>query len=336
MYYGDMDFTGTVHSVHASPMFHTLGYAVTIFACAVGLTLSTFAPQSPPQVWTPDAHFAAAVATAADVVICGPAVLEAWAKRKERVAWLATIACAAYGGAPLDEQSGRLLASQGVNLQPAFGATEFAGAIQKPFSSRGSRDPLDYEWMEFAGNILVEFVPQGDGTFESIMLSHALFEPAVVNCEVRGVAAFATADLFQPHPEKPGLWRYIGRKDTWIVHSTGSKTNPIPLEATINKDPHVRDCVVFGRGRPCPGLLIDPQPEHAHLQLQALRDLIWAFVERANAAAQTPSRIVKEMIIPAAPDRPFTYTAKGTLRRQAVISEYGREIDQVYLQLQKA
>jgi len=334
-FYGDTDLTGTVHSIHASPMFHTLGYAVTTFACAVGLTLGTFAPQFPPQVWSADAHFAAAVATAADSVISSPTVFEEWAKRKECVAWLATIGFAVYGGAPLDEQAGVLLASQGVNLQPAYGATELAGAVHRPFWSRGSRDPLEYEWIEFAGNVLAEFVPQGDGTFECVILSHALSEPAVVNCEIRGVPAFATADLFQPHPEKPGLWRYLCRKDTWIVHSTGYKTNPILLEAAINKDSHIRDCVVFGRGRPCPGILIDPHPEHAHLQLQALRDLIWAVVERANAAAHTPSRIVKEMIITVAPDRPFAYTAKGTLRRQTVIHEYERDIEQVYRQCRR-
>jgi len=335
MFFSDVDSTGTIHSVHGWPMFHASGYAYTVFASAVGMTLSTFAPQFPPQVWSADAHFAAAVATAADILGTYPAVLEMWATRKERVAWLASRVCVGYGGAPLDEKAGRLLASQGVNLLSAYGATELGGAIQKPSGRRGDRDLFDYEWTEFSDQVLVEFVPQGDGTFECVILSHALFEPAAVNCEVRGVPAFATADLLQPHPEKPGLWRFVCRKDTWIVHSTGLKTDPTLLEATIKRDPHLRGCMVFGKGRPYAGLLIEPHPEHAHLKLEALRDLIWASVESANAFALTPTRIVKEMVIAAAPGRPFAYTPKGTIQRQTILKEYESEIDEVYLQCQR-
>ncbi len=37
-----------------------------------------------------------------------------------------------------------------------------------------------------------------------------------------------------------------------------------------------------------------------------------------------------EMIIFSSPSKPFTYTAKGTARRQVVIDDYAREIEALY------
>ena len=42
------------------------------------------------------------------------------------------------------------------------------------------------------------------------------------------------------------------------------------------------------------------------------------------------------MIIITDPAKPFTYTAKNTVRRQAVISDYADEIDSVYTVVQKS
>ncbi|KAG2005477.1 hypothetical protein CC2G_001879 [Coprinopsis cinerea AmutBmut pab1-1] len=49
-----------------------------------------------------------------------------------------------------------------------------------------------------------------------------------------------------------------------------------------------------------------------------------------NEYAPQHSRIFKEMIILSKPSKPFTYTAKGTARRQAVIRDYQEEIDELY------
>ena len=42
------------------------------------------------------------------------------------------------------------------------------------------------------------------------------------------------------------------------------------------------------------------------------------------------------MIIVSSPGKPFTYTAKNTVRRQAVVSDYADEIDSVYAVVQKS
>src|SRR5712672_1000355 len=58
---------------------------------------------------------------------------------------------------------------------------------------------------------------------------HELHHPVVTNTRVDGRNAYATSDLLEPHPTKPGLWKIFGRKDDQIMLSTGEKTNPGPL-----------------------------------------------------------------------------------------------------------
>lgn len=41
------------------------------------------------------------------------------------------------------------------------------------------------------------------------------------------------------------------------------------------------------------------------------------------------------MILVSSPQKPFTYTAKNTARRQAIIAEYDTEIDALYTEVQK-
>ena len=42
------------------------------------------------------------------------------------------------------------------------------------------------------------------------------------------------------------------------------------------------------------------------------------------------------MIIVTSPDKPFSYTAKGSLRRQAIIKEYDAEIDAAYAAVEES
>ncbi len=45
----------------------------------------------------------------------------------------------------------------------------------------------------------------------------------VVNTKWEGEDAYATNDLFLPHPTLPGHWKLIGRKDDQLMLSTGEK-----------------------------------------------------------------------------------------------------------------
>ncbi|KAF9803968.1 hypothetical protein IEO21_09506 [Rhodonia placenta] len=158
---------------------------------------------------------------------------------------------------------------------------------------------------------------------------------SVVNTKVDGVDGYATSDLFVEHPTKSGYWKVIGRVDDQIIHSTGEKTNPGPLEAIMNSDPHVSASLMFGRGRFQVGVLIDPKADHVfdpshEGKLSDFRNRIWPTVEKMNKFAPQHSRLFKEMILVTRSTKPFSYTAKHSIRRSAIIQDYEDEIADLY------
>ncbi len=52
---------------------------------------------------------------------------------------------------------------------------------------------------------------------------HGNWRPAIVDTTIDGREAYATKDLFIPHPNKPGMWKIYGRADDQIMLSTGEK-----------------------------------------------------------------------------------------------------------------
>jgi len=58
---------------------------------------------------------------------------------------------------------------------------------------------------------------------DTLLQNNPFCEPSVINTEVNGVKSYATSDLFDEHPKKPGYWRVYGRTDDQIMHNTGEK-----------------------------------------------------------------------------------------------------------------
>ncbi|KAG6892282.1 nonribosomal peptide synthetase [Termitomyces sp. T159_Od127] len=96
-------------------------------------------------------------------------------------------------------------------------------------------DEQDWAYMEFSDRAEIRWVPQGDGTFECQFLTTDRHSLPVENLpDVRG---YATSDLFERHPTKPYLWKIVGRIDDVIIHSSGEKTVPGPMEDIIMGSP---------------------------------------------------------------------------------------------------
>ncbi|EAU87887.2 ICS [Coprinopsis cinerea okayama7 len=270
-----------------------------------------------------------ALATECDVVVSVPSVIEAWSSNSEYVEWLATRTGVMFAGGALSKSAGDYLVSKGVRTMNLYGTTE-TGGISKVVPD----DDTEWEYFRLSEAVVPELDPQGDGTYELILMPGPVSNLILSNTTVRGIPAYATSDLLIPHPTKPHLYKIYGRKDDQIIHSTGEKTNPTPLEAILNHDTRIKSAVLFGTGRFQVGVLIDPEPgllpagdERA---LEEFKSAIWPSIQKMNEYAPQHSRLFKEMIILSKPSKPFTYTAKGTARRQAVIRDYQEEIDELY------
>ncbi|KAG6896087.1 putative secondary metabolism biosynthetic enzyme [Termitomyces sp. T32_za158] len=321
------------------PSFHTYGLAVQLFMPIYGvLSVTVFPPNSilpeslPPIVPSPENVIKHMKLTQSSAIETFPSFLQVWAMIPEAVEYLKTLRFVGWAGGPLALKLGNLLFTAGVILRPAYGGTEFG--INTRFTPLTLSDPEDWEYMQFHDHMKIRWMPQGDGSYECQFLSHEKHETMLNN--LSDAPGYATSDLWRPHPTKNGLWRIVGRIDDVIVHSSGEKTVPAPMEAIVVSDPLVHGAVIFGRERVQAGILIEPKPEAMidvddHAQLASLRNQLWPTVEEANRIAPAHSRIFKEMILFTSKEKPLPRAVKGSVTRKAALKIYEREIDAIDL-----
>ncbi|KAH9895845.1 acetyl-CoA synthetase-like protein [Cubamyces lactineus] len=333
----EMDTSRSIMGCHGTPMFHGLGAFMYANSPTSGYVIATFKPANPPAFPTPDAVWQGIIATKCDFIWTVPSFVEEWARDPEKVMYMKQIRGIAFGGAPLNEEVGNALAAQGVNLFTVYGLTEvgLVNLFVRP------NPGMDWQYWTPSPTLNVKFLPRDDNTFEVVVMSRPDYPLPATNTTIDGQDGYATSDLVQPHPTKPNLWRIYGRADEQIILSNGEKTNPLPLEKIINQDPHVKSCVMFGRGKFQNGVLIEPREEFAidpsdPKQLETFRNRIWPTIERANEYAPQHSRIFKEMIMVATPSKPFQFNVKGLPRRNIILGEYHDEIEALYQEVENS
>ncbi|KAH8099950.1 acetyl-CoA synthetase-like protein [Cristinia sonorae] len=331
-YFGEQDFTGLRLGLQAMPMYHGMGMMQICWAAASGVVFATFKPRVPAIPPTPEGLIQNFADTKTDFGFCVPVFVEMWSRNIDHVQRLKRMKGVIYGGGPLATKAGNYLTEQGVNIFILYGCSEVG--IMSPMLP--ANPGMDWQYFRLPSSLQTHLVQGESGqTAELVILPGPYVVPSVLNTVVNGVGAYATSDLLEPHPSKPGFWRVFGRTDDQIMHNNGEKTNPGPLELILNQDPHIKASVIFGRGKFNAGVLVDPKPEYQFDpadtdKLAEFRNLIWPSVERMNLYAPQHSRLFKEMILVSSPLKPLTYTAKLTPRRHAIINEYQEEIESLY------
>ncbi|KAI0067832.1 acetyl-CoA synthetase-like protein [Artomyces pyxidatus] len=334
--HGQVDFCCTIMGVHTSPVFHVIGLAVITMAVTTGMILSVFKPSSPPVTPTPERYLNDILATKTSVICCVPSLIEAWFEDPANISLMAGFKAVLYGGASMNRDIGEQLVKMGIALSPFYGMTETTYISM--FIQKSTPTVDNWEYFKLAPHLELEMLQHEelDNVFELVVVRTSSCEISVINSSAcDGREAYRTNDLLERHPNDPSLWKIYGRTDDQIILSNGEKTNPVPLEAMLARDPRIAAAVMFGRGRFQNGVLIEPKHEFTfdpedEQQLADFRNNIWPTVEKLNLFAPTHSRLFKEMILPSSPSKPFSYTAKGTPRRHVIIKAYKREIDALY------
>jgi len=268
---------------------------------------------------------------------------QAWVHNKADVEYLASIAIVVYAGGPLSLATGSKLTDAGVLLASVYGGTEFGAHsaifdVDAPLEKNpAGKTRSDWQWMQFVDQVNIRWVPQSEGAYELVFMTCPTHRPSVENLP-DGEKGYATSDLWEPHPTKPGLWRIIGRSDDVIVLSNGEKIVPIAQEGHIGAHPWVAGAVMFGRGREQPGVLVELHPLHAirpgdEDAVAKMRNAIWSQVDEANRPAPAFARLFKETVIFTDPTRPLPRAAKGTIVRKQAISLYEADINALYITL---
>ncbi|KAJ7656826.1 putative aminoadipate reductase [Mycena polygramma] len=326
-------------AVGALPAFHTLGMLTQLMTPILnGATACIYPPVStateyivPPNPTSENA-LENAKRTNATGITAVPATILDWQSPQD-IAYLKTLKLVAYAGGPLASRVGDFMFSQGVNISPIYGATEF-GTPTIIKRRKSEEDAGEWEWLRFSSRSNIRWVPQGDGTFECQLLTVPETHQLSVE-NLPDVKGYSTKDLFERHPTKPDLYRIVGRLDDVLIMANGEKTVPGPMEDIMMASPLIAGAIMFGRERNQVGVLIEPNPRYEldtedDQQVAKFRNLIWPVIEEANENAPAFARIYKEMILVTQPGRPMVRAPKGTVIKKPTIASYKREIEELY------
>lgn len=252
-----------------------------------------------------------------------PYALKLLSESEEGLELLSQLKIVMYGGSAMPDELGNTLVARGINLVGHYGATE-VGQLMTSFRSANDKA---WNYVRESPNLspFLKWVPRGD-----------LFECCVMKGWPSQVASnqddgsYMTKDLFEPHPTIPKAWRYVARRDDTLNLETGEMFNPVSMEGAIRSSKDVAEAVIFGAGRPIPGVLVVPAAGLTGLADDDILERIWPVVESACRNVEAYARISKSMIklLPIGCDYPRT--DKGSVIRQAFYRVYAREINETH------
>lgn len=229
-----------------------------------------------------------------------------------------------FSGAPLAPAIGDRI-SQVTHLQTVIGSSEcFVHAALK------HEDKADWNYHEWNPNYPIEMQDLGNDIHELVIPRANSIEIQPIFHTFPELQVYRTGDAFRPHPEKSGLWRYIGRIDDVIVLSNGEKFNPISMEGTISSHPFVSRVVIMGQGHFQSSALIQPNWDLWEGSRESLINEIWPVIQEANKTAPGHARLMRNRIGLASKEKPFQTTPKGTVQRRFVLEDYADEIEALY------
>ena len=174
----------------------------------------------------------------------------------------------------------------------------------------------------------VQMKPLGADTYEAVALEGLKSKTASNSDEPRN--SFHTRDTFVCHPSKENRWKYSGRLDDRVTLINGEKVLPTLMEGRLREESSVREAVVFGIGRPLPGLLLFRSVLASKMSDDEYIETLWPLIEETNARVESFSRIAKDLIAPIAAEVDYPRTDKGNIIRPRVYETFEKVIDDVY------
>jgi acyl carrier protein len=192
-----------------------------------------------------------------------------------------------------------------------------------------SREDWSYFYWSSASGVVMEQVEEG--VYEMVVKINRDIRFQGLFYMFPQLEIYRTKDLFEAHPSKENLWRYIGRRDDIVVLSNGEKFNPVSAEKKIEGHSLVKGALVVGQARFQTGLLLEPVwTALTTNDWETFIDNVWPLVEEANSEVPTYARIYKSRLAIATQDKPFVKTGKCSIIRRMTLVQYEREIDALY------
>ena len=272
--------------------------------------------------------------TSAEVAFLVPSIISDLSQKAELLDYCARhLELMLYTGGDLPQAIGDKIAAK-VHFRCQYGSSETGIAAQliAPGMTRA-----DWRYIMFHPDLGIEFEETTPGMFELILKRDPEYEtcllPFTIGPSLHDLQVYRTKDLFVKHPTIPDCWGWRARADDIIVFLNGEKTNPVSMEQHIMaKNPSVSAVLVVGMQRFQASLLVESattleSPE----EVIAFIETIWPSIHEANKVAPAHARVEKSMLLLTSRDKPMIRAGKGTVQRQATVTQYANEIDELYL-----
>ncbi|KAJ7279728.1 acetyl-CoA synthetase-like protein [Mycena rebaudengoi] len=319
------------------PLFHGIGILLTyIFSLGLAGRVHFLNLRQPPTAVGVLRHLALHGDQALEILL-PPSILESIVdgqshEREEGLKILSRASIVLVAGAPLRKEVGDFVVKSGVPLQNHLGMTETGplGLLTV------SNDRSNWEYMMFDDMYRYFFKPI-DGKVKEMIVLPSECAPCVINH--RDPEGFSTSDLWEQHPEKPHLWRIVGRTNDITVLSNGEKTNNQQLQTLLCDSPFIHSATIFGAGRFLNGAIVCPPAplsSYAPESVSAYLDTIWPHItENVNPIVPQHSRLIRPLVLVAVPTKPFVLTDKQSLNRKVTLTQYDDEIAAAYALVEK-
>ncbi|KAL0959586.1 hypothetical protein HGRIS_011296 [Hohenbuehelia grisea] len=243
------------------------------------------------------------------------------------------------GGAHCPAKLAKFLVSRGVNLKCIYGSSE-TGHIM--IGSHDKETATESSWnliRPFPNtSIILKPLPIDD------LDPHAntfLYEVHMNSSDVRlapgtlttSEETWNTGDVVEECPPGSGWYKLLYRNDDILVHVSGEKTNPVPMEIASRDEILIERIAIIGSGRSVVAAVVQLNPTEAskHSEAERLR-LVHNAIKQANLAAPKHSQLLEEMVLILPLDYPkdLPRTPKGNCIRPKVLQLFAEEIDQLY------
>ncbi|KAF0474672.1 acetyl-CoA synthetase-like protein [Gigaspora margarita] len=242
---------------------------------------------------------------------------------------------AVYSSGAALSNVGEQLINSGVQIQTIYGSTEI-GVVMNSIKDSSSSNVSNIPW-----NAMRFLIPENDirlierndildGAKELIVKKGASTIANIIGTTDDDY--YRVGDLFIETPKNSGYYILLGRVDDIIVHTTGEKTNPVPIENTILLNQFVKHVVVIGNNKPLNCLLIELDYESIkNIPFLEITKSIFDSIHQANNDCLSYSRIFDEMVyILPLEGKLLPRTLKNNIQRKKVEIEFKEEIEKLY------
>ncbi|WP_159007657.1 AMP-binding protein [Bradyrhizobium sp. S69] len=216
----------------------------------------------------------------------------------------------------------------GLDLRELYGTTETAGWVLAQWD-RAFPPPGTVGKAMPDPRFAIKTSSEGELLVKGPLLFSGYWNNPEATAEVMDGEWYRTGDLVEI--DASGEVKLIGRAKDIIVTNGGKTISPQPIEMRLKASPLVEEAVVVGDGRKYLTVLIWPTEKGSRLDRDALQEGLRAWIEELNTEFARPLQLKDFRIAPRAlSPGAGELTAKGTIRRAAVLTSFSALVDEMY------